>query len=533
VERDLYTDAGKVETWWKVLSTGTMADGPTEKKQKRPEGTFSSFREARALSGPERGKSPFEYPHAAFNLIKLRVHPPSSDGVVRRQLVIRVKFTVGDRQEEDRSSFLELSELEGLPGRDAEKRFVAAVDAANKRIDEIDELRRASPAELAEANKKATRMTLGDAWKRHPIETRLQRNDTTAKEQSLYRNYLAPLADHYLDELTYANFWSVIVGGLGQGKMLNADLLTWRQLDRATLSESTILGILNLGSKLIGFAHNVDGLGGKGKDWNPALQAKKLVGTPNKRRSHIPLRRIADAWRASDVLCSNWARDQLRLYLLTGLRHSLMVGLEFQEVDAKARTLNISPHKRGTKRHGSKTAANAPAMVLPLSRTALAIIEARRPWAPEPDGPVWYTHAQPGGKAAKDAPRKPFVVNSDPRSNWSRISEHVLDGLHFGRHDLRRTFAIIAVAAGADLMGASLLMLHSPSTLARVLGLPEVSIDYMNSAEAQQQMRSASNSIERYLRGVLDGTITFDDDDDEPDLPSLLELAVGNDDDTE
>lgn len=182
--------------------------------------------------------------------------------------------------------------------------------------------------------------------------------------------------------------------------------------------------------------------------------------------------------------------------------------------------LRISPHKSGTKRHGSKTPSNAAEIVLPISATALRIIEARRPWAPDLNGPVWYSVSQPGGKRTAEV-----ATNSDPRSNWAHIEKRVLGDMHFARHDLRRTFARIGVRAGADLMGTSLLMLHSPRTVAKVLNLPDVSVDYMNLPEAQEQMRSASNAIEKFIKGLLEGTVDLSQS--EPALPALLEEAVG------
>lgn len=239
----------------------------------------------------------------------------------------------------------------------------------------------------------------------------------------------------------------------------------------------------------------------------------------------MPLNRVAEVWRAADVLCASWARDQLRLYQLTALRHSLIAELHFSEVDAKARVLRISPHKKGTKLRGADTAANAPEIVLPISATALAIIEACRPLAPDPSGPVWYSVSQPGGATAKtgarDVPRY-----SDPRSNWSHIEERVLGGTHFMRHDLRRTFANIAVDAQADMMGTSLLLMHSPRTLAGTLGLPDITVAYMNTAGAQRQMRSAAESIERYILGLLDATVVPSSVD--PELPHQLAVSVGN-----
>lgn len=477
---------------------------------------FHDLSSAMHLPAPTPGQAYIEYSHIEHSKFKVRVHPPDSSSRVLRQWAIRAKFTINGKTDEDRRTFGQLNKLDTS---DVTVPFKEALRLALNRLHEIAQLKN-SPELAANDAKRRQRLTVAGAWARHEVETRLQRTHTDKKEASLYRTYYAHLAEQFLDELTYAAFWSKFVHGLGQGKLLNADLLTWSKLS-SPRAEATIVGIINLGSKLYGFAEKAEGLPGKPKGWNPATEARKLVGSPNKRNGSVPLGKLAEIWRAADVMCASWARDQLRVYLLTGLRHSLLATLLFSEVDATNRVLRISPHKPGTKRHGSKTPANAPDLVLPICSNALRIIEARRQWSPDPNGPVWYAVSQPGGKRTAE-----MATNSDPRSNWAHLEKHVLDGMHFTRHDLRRTFARIAVRAGADLMGTSLLMLHSPRTVAKVLNLPDVTADYMNLPEAQEQMRSASNSIEKLMRGLLDGSVSLVNEP-EPDLPPLLEEAVG------
>ena len=491
---------------------------------KKPELTFEKLAEARALKAPPRGKQPWEYAHADSPHIKLRVHPPTLEGHIRRQLVIRARYTLQGETKEERNAYLELDDLQELPGKEALARWQGGINSILQRVDEIEKLRKATPEQAAEAAKANQRMTVADAWRRWPVETRLDRAQTALKEQGVYRRYFAHLADRYLDELSYTNFWSHFVGGIAKGKLLNADGLTYSKLPREQYSEATLAGVMNLGAKLYKLAGE-EGLPGKPKDWNPARDAlRQLVGTPNVRNSSIPLTKLVALWRASDVMCASWARDHLRFYLLTGLRHSLLSALTFAEVDSAARVLRISPHKQGTKRRGADTPANAPDIVIPISQSAVRIIDARRAWAPDPEGPVWYMLSQHGGKARKSG----VPVHSDPRSNWAHLSTHVLDGMHFMRHDLRRTFARIAVRAGADVMGTSLLMLHSPRTVARLMNIADITAQYMNFPEAQAQMRSAARSIEKFLGGLLDGSINLDAlAEDEPELPSILEEAVG------
>lgn len=494
----------------------------------RPARTFSSLRSALSLPGPERGaKTPWEYPHEDFNRVKIRVHPPSASGHARRQLAIRARYTLNGQPDEDRGSYLEFDELDKLKSKEADAQFQHALSRALQRLQDIDDLKATLPGVAEEAAKKATRMSVAAAWARHDVESRANRVATLAKERSQFGAYLAHLNDKFLDDLPY-RFWSSYLDGLGHGKLLNADGITWTQLPTKR-AEATVIGVMNLAAKLYEIAHSNDGLPGKARDWNPAAEAKrKLAKKPNKRTHYLRLNRLAAAWAAADVMCSGWARDQLRLYVLTGLRHGLMSELQFAEVDAKAKVLRISPHKPGTKRRGSDTPDDAPDIRIPISATALAIIEARRPWAPDTNGPVWYSVAQPGGKAAKDGPRD-VPIHSDPRSNWARLAEAVLDGEAFAPHDLRRTFAQVATEAGANLLGASLLMLHSPRTVAKTLGLPEITLDYINTAEAQGRMRRAAESIEHYVLGLLDGSIRPPEAEQE--LDPELAAAVGKDED--
>lgn len=506
----------------------TAPPSPTKKSlDGRPDDvTFESLRQARALRGPPRGKQPWEYPHSEFENVKLRVHPPTIEGRVRRQLVIRARYTLNGTKLDERNAFVELDELEALSSQEASRRWQQGITDILTRVGEIEKLRKATPEQAAEAAKANRRMTVGDAWKRHPIETRLDRQATAVKEQGEYRRYYAHLEGRFLDELTYRDFWSHYATGLADGKLLNADGLTYSKLPRK-LAEATIAGVLNLGGKLYTLAGE-DGLPGRPKGWNPAREALRLAGTPNVRTGAIPLKKVAEVWRAADVLCAPWARDQLRIYLLTGLRHSLLAGLEFPEVDSTARVLRISPHKMGTKRRGSDTPANAQDIILPICSSVVRIIDARRPWAADAAGPVWYTVSQPGGRAKKGGG---VTVHSDPRSNWAHISERVLGGLHFMRHDLRRTFAKLAVRAGADPMGTSLLMLHSPRTVARLMNVADITVQYMNLPEAQAQMRSAARAIEKFVAGLLDGSVKLDEDEPEPELPAILESAIGGADD--
>jgi integrase len=488
-------------------------------REKKP--TFNSLREALSLPAPSRGGSFEEYPHQEFSRFKVRVHPPDAEGRILRQWAIRVKYTLNGKEKEDRPTF---GQLEAFDKTEVAVPYQEGLRRALGRLKEI-ELLKASPELAAEEAKKAQRVTVGRAWAQIQLEASTQREATTVKEESQYRTYLKHLEDSYLDELDYS-FWSAFTLNLHKARALNADGMTWRQLDGPQKrAVATVAGITTLAAKLYTTGHLLDGLPGKDKSWIPPLQnKKKLVGKPNVRTHHIPLKKLAEVWRAADVMCESWARDQLRLYILSGLRFSLNANLQFVEVQTAFKRLAIDPRKPGTKRRKASIAENAPDILIPLSNTALQIIEARRAWAPDPNGPVWYAVRTPGGKAAKNgAPQVP--KHADPRSNWSRIAENVLEGFEFLRHDLRRTFAQLGLQSGADLVGVSLLMLHAPRTLATLMGVADITVEYMNTALAQKRMRSAADSIEKYVLGLLDGSITPDDD---MELPPELEAAVGS-----
>lgn len=511
-----YMQRSRVENRGKVLSLRN-----TVARDLKP--TFNSLREALSLPAPERGKPFVEYSHQEFSRFKVRVHPADAKGRVLRQWAIRAKFTVAGKEKEDRNTY---GQLEALEKTDVVVEYRHALRQVLDRLEEIERLK-ASPELAKEAARQQQRLTVAGAWAGHASQTRLQRDATTEKEHGTYRRYLSHLADCYLDELPYA-FWSKFAAGLSAGRLLNADGLTSQALSSAR-AEATVIGVMNLASKLYNIGHRLEGLPGKDKSWNPAREARKEdTGTPNVRRGHIPLSKIAAAWRAADVLCESWARDQLRLYILSGLRHSLLAELQYSEVDVRGRRLKLSPHKRGTKRRKKDLAANAPDILLPLSNSALQIIEARRQYAPDAEGPVWYAIKKPGGKAAKAGVPK-IATHSDPRSNWAHISKEVLGGMSFLRHDLRRTFAQIALQSGADLVGTSLLMLHAPRTLAKLMDVPDITVAYMNTPLAQKRMRDAADAIERYVLGLLAGSIVPAEEDLE--LPPELAAAVGKEED--
>jgi len=485
--------------------------------------TFNSKFEAMFLQAPERGRPFIEYRHSTIPQFKVRVHPPDSAGNIKRQYGVRVKYLGPDKtgklvSREDRITF---GLVQPVNKTDTALDFKDAMRMALEHLKRV-ELLRSNPEALAAAVAEAKQMTVGDAWSSRLAESRTRRPKTVEKEEGIYRRFLEYLSDRPLVELDYA-FWSTFVTNLAAGRRPDPDNPK-KTVPGRPLSEATLVGIINSAASLYETAHKFDGLPGKPMEWNPAREAKSLTRAPNKRRHHIPLEDLGEVWRAADTLCAPWARDQLRLYLLTGLRHSLMSELEFSEVDLQRRMLLISPHKVGTKRRAKDTPDDAPPLQLPLCKTAVNILRARQAYAIDKEGPVWYAVVPPSGRATG----RGIARHADPRSNWIHIVNLVLGGVHFTPHDTRRTFATASVAANAPLIGVSLMMMHSPRTLAKTLGLPDITVEYMNTAVARKQMRQAADAIEHYILGLADGSITADGS--EPELPPELLKAVDSDD---
>lgn len=481
--------------------------------------TFNSKREALSLPAPERGKQFIEYPHLSVPQFKLRVHPPDADGNVKRQYAIRIKYRGPDAQGkvrdiEDRGTF---GLVEALHKTDVAIDYRDALQLALARIKKVETLR-SSPEALQEAVAQAKRPTVATAWALRNAQFRAKRPTTKSKENGNYERYLLPLSERFLDELDN-KFWDGFIDDLASGRRIDPQDAE-KRIKGKPLREASIVGVLNTASSLYEAAQLSDPIPGRPMGWNPAKLTKKhSTRKPAKRRHYIPLLKLGEVWRAADTLCAPWARDQLRVYLLTGLRRSLLAELRFDEVDFGRKRFLISPHKQGTKRRAADLDENSPAIRIPVCDTVLGIIKARQEFAPDSKGPVWYV-ATP----LRGATKRTDAIHADPRSNWAHLHERILSGRRFTPHDCRRTFATASVPARAELMGVSLLLLHSPRTVARAMGLPDITLDYINTAEAQQHMREACEAVEKYVLGLVAGTIIAPAED--PELPPEIETAI-------
>ncbi|KPF61708.1 hypothetical protein D621_00295 [beta proteobacterium AAP51] len=441
--------------------------------------------------------------------------PRTKDGTVRRTWVHRFKVTVvnPDGTKSHKSDRTDL----GLATEVEKGDQVMSLDDAKAAVLAA----RRAASHVREDGVKSERLTLEKAWSYYDVEKPHHRADTRTKDTRNFEHYLGHLRSRYLDELDYA-FWAKYTHDLRLGKLLVGKKANEAGVEvpvfRGPVAADTLVGVLNTASMLYEIGHKYRGLEGIPKTENPARDAKKLTGPKVERRGRIPLSKLGRAWRASDQMMAPWWRDQFRLYVLTGLRRSLMVNLQFSEVDFESGKLVISPHKRGTKRRGAKTPADAPPLRVPLSKLSLSILKERREFAPDPAGPVWYSPKPTRGKARKDA------VLSDPRAAWTTV-EDVLD-LHFTPSDLRRTFATIGAAAAGDVFGVALLMLHSAKGLAETVNIPGITVQYMETDEAQERMQKAAEEVCAKVMQVAAMPSETASQLEEANLPAILEQVL-------
>lgn len=208
-----------------------------------------------------------------------------------------------------------------------------------------------------------------------------------------------------------------------------------------------------------------------------------------------------------------------RVYILTGLRRSLLSGMKFSEIDFERGLYIIDPRKPGAKRKAKNITKDTADIRLPLPKLVIEIIRARREFAPDKDGLVWYTPKPTRGRRTRKTDKQAIT---DPRTAWILI-EWAIGGLHFAPHDLRRTFATAGAAATTDMFALSMLMLHTGDELAKAANVPGITIDYINTDEAIERMRKASEEITAYVLGLA--TLPSENSKDivDPVLPKHIE----------
>jgi integrase len=157
---------------------------------------------------------------------------------------------------------------------------------------------------------------------------------------------------------------------------------------------------------------------------NPARGIKKARGRKLERfLSEAEIARLADALDAQAAETRNpFPTAAIWLLLLTGCRRGEIIGLEWQNVDFERQCLRFPDSKTGAK-------------VIPLNAPALELLEG----LPRVEGNPYVI---PGLRAATAGPTVATV--------WSRVRKTA--GLTDVRlHDLRHSYASIAVSGGASL----------------------------------------------------------------------------------
>lgn len=492
-----------------TAATTTAGSKPKEARQR-----FGTYREAMALPKPAVKAQPIDYPHATQAGLLCRVH---SDGT--RVFWHRWKLQVPDglgnvREDAGREEVGELGKA-GEPGK-------VTVEQAVERVIKKRQTLRATQQEGGPTN----RLTVKAAWALYPSEKRLHAAATRDKDTSVYDKYYAWFESKLLDELPYA-FWNVMLHRLEKGTLIPSLSGDATVGTLGPLRADTLKGIINVGINLYEIAHKHQGLKGFDRTKNPAREAKANLGASSARRSHIPLAKLATAWRAADQLVSPWWRDMLYVYVLTGLRRNLLHEMKFPDIDWKEGVYVIPMYRPGTKRRKAKEGDNPDPIRLPLSKRVMAILQERRRFARDSDGPVWYSPRPTRGRAVKQQheEQRPAVL-TDARAAWSLITEQM--GVRFTPQDLRRTFATLGAACSPDVLAVALLMLHSGETLAKAAQIPGVTVRYMQTREAQDRMREAAEAIALHV----DKLLTLSDEQTakllDPRLAAVIEDALSN-----
>lgn len=479
---------------------------------------FSTKREALAIPAPV-DRDYVDVSHSVQAGFYVRILKADARGRVRRSWVCRYSERVpgsdGGFKTRDRKEVLGLAEPfdkgdRAMPLEEAQSLVLSR--------------RRSVREGKAEGS---TRMTVGQAWALYKTEKPHSRPATVEKEVRQFDRYLAHLRDRPLVELDYG-FWSQFISQLRNGTLVVGQVVEdGKTVDdlRGPLASASLIGVMNTAVTLYQIAHRYRGLHGFAQGENPAKEAKGLCGKAQKRRGLIKLEHIGRSWLAADQLLSPWWRDLFRVALLTGLRKSLLWSMRFDEVDWQQATLSIDPRKPGTKARGNDFGSEVEPTLIPLSTTVMDILQQRRLFAPDPNGPVFYA---PDARRGARGRAKSAVV-TDQRKAWEQIAA-ATSGKLFTPHDLRRTFATLgSVAAEGELFGVALLLMHSSTTLAGAAGLPEITVRYINTPSSQSKMRKTTQAIADYVQKLVEQAMVGDEQAVEtPELPAELESAVGN-----
>lgn len=153
---------------------------------------------------------------------------------------------------------------------------------------------------------------------------------------------------------------------------------------------------------------------------NPASRVKQYKET--KRETYLSQGQVARLWGVLDNFKHQGIADLVRLLLLTGCRKGELLNLEWAQVDLERGVLNLPDSKTGSKQ-------------VVLSPDAVAIF--KRLGRDNPNGYVW-----PGDNGS--------LAGNALTWHWDHIRKQAdLEGVRL--HDLRHSFASLAISAGVPL----------------------------------------------------------------------------------
>lgn len=455
--------------------------------------TFSSFASALALPPPTTS-SAIEYAHASQSGFYVRVHKARADGAVRRLYVAR--YQVKDAHGKPKDEREPLGLVEALGVEEAKPFEIAQADA----------LRSAHRAKskLLGLNVRMTLQDAYDAWDADQKEKEREREKAKAKGEVLpgiaplspdyqkkirqvWYTFLEPMGPNFLDEMQEEH-WTRFIELARKGRVKS---LLGKEY--SAKSASAAKNVINTVSHLYKVAQGMGSLKNMPDKWDPTRIAHSRIEPANKRENRISPAKLPDLWVALDQLMPPWWRDLFKVYLLTGLRDSLVMDMRWEQIDFNAHTLEIPVLARGTKRSAQALSAKGQAatIVLPLSSEVMRILEAR--YRMRPSGAigewVWY------GPKGTGAFQKRLT---DPRAAWS-VLEPIIGFMPI-KHDLRRTFANIGKSLTLQYPGAiSSLMLHSTQTIAPEAGLAAITLQY-----AGDDIYTNRLAIDTYTQGILE-----------------------------
>jgi integrase len=478
--------------------------------------TFDSYVEARNLPPcPDDSKSPYAW-HKHASQAGFYIRASKRDKAGKFELVYFHRFKASEPDSDGGMKLREYRISLGVVQPKAKEEYEAALEKILKKRKELtrDESGSVSP-----------RLTVAGAWAFHASVKQKSKDVTLGKDDEQYQRYFAHLGGRYLDELD-GKFWTQVVTEMREGTYVvghkpRADGRGMAPVMLGPLKASTLRGALNTGTILYDVANRFGGLRGDLKGKNPPREAKSLLGRDNKRRTRVPLALVGKAWRASDQLISPWWRDLFRIFVVTGMRFSLLMYMRFDEIDYANGIYVIDPRKRGTKRKGANITEDTPMIWMPLSGYVMNIIKARREFAPDPNGLVWFTPKPTRGRRTK----KDAASLSDPRGAWSLIAQAI--GMRFTPHDLRRTFASAGAMSGADMFGIAMLLLHTGDELAKAAHVPGITIDYIDTQEAVDRQRASAEAVTKYILRLSKLSDAEAAKIKEPDLPPELKVVLG------